>query len=481
MQNGTLSTTQATTQNAAQNGKVHHGALLENQHKAPELLHIAFIYPSPENDKVYDPVNTIDPDFLRLVESVKKNGIKVPLVVTLDNYILSGHRRYAAARRAGLERVPCFRENIRRGDPDFLRLLTDYNEQRNKTIAEQLRESVVQSDPEESYQALIDYREEKARLSFESVHIVGVKTRKKITPAKIPLLNAAIKVINERRDFWPLSVRQVHYALLNDPPLKHASKPDSIYQNDPQSYGNLVNLLARARVAGGIPFYCLADETRPVIIWDVHKSAKPFIDEQLDEFLKGYRRDLQQSQPNHIEIVGEKNTVAGILKPVASRFHIPLTTARGFSSLDPRFQMVQRFKNSGKEKLILIVLSDFDPSGESIFQSFVQSLRGDFGIYKMEALKAAITPPQIQSYSLPVGGQAKPKDSRAKKFIKEHGPDVYELEALPPRTLQNELTRVIDSVLDAKAFNQEIDAQKRDAAELDTLRRRAHKALVEDR
>jgi ParB-like chromosome segregation protein Spo0J len=467
-------------QNSALNGKVNHGGLLEiNHHEAPELLPLNRIYPASENDTVYKPIDPTDPEFLDLVASVKASGVKVPLVVTLDNCILSGHRRHAAARYAGLAVVPCFRENITRAHPDFLRRLTEYNQQRTKTNAEKLRESVIQADPEDTYQALISHREETARLSVDSVEIIGEKTRKRISSAKTPFLEAARKVISERREFWPLSVRQVHYALLNDPPRKHANKPDSIYQNDPQSYSNLVNLLARARVAGDIAFHCLADETRPVITWHVHKHTGPFIKEQLDEFLKNYRRDLQQSQPNHIEIVGEKNTVAGILRPVAMRYNIPLTTARGFSSLDPRFQMVKRFKKSGKQKLILIVLSDFDPSGESIFESFVKSLRGDFGIYNFEPIKAALTPEQISRYQLPPGIQAKKTDSRAKKFIEQYGPDVYELEALPPRTLQEELTRTIDSVLDVVAFNQEIDAEKADSLELDTFRRRAHLALAE--
>jgi len=450
--------------------KDSHVRLLEN-------LPVTSIFPSPENDKVYTPVNLDDPEFLRLVESVRKSGVKVPLVVTLDDYILSGHRRHAAARRAGLQVVPCYRENITRQHPEFVQRLVEYNEQRTKTIAEQLRESVIQVEPEEAYEALLSHREESARLSVASVSIDGEKTRKGISAAKLPMLLTAQKVLRERQEFWPLSVRQVHYALLNEPPLRHASKSDSLYQNDSQSYKDLCDLLTRARLTGEVPFNCLADETRPVVIWDAHKSARPFISSQLDEFLKGYWRDLQQSQPNHIEIVGEKNTVAGILKPVAARYTIPLTTARGFSSLDPRFQMVQRFKSSGKQKLILIVLSDFDPSGESIFESFVKSLRGDFGIYQVEAFKAALTPEQIARYSLPPQMQAKKTDSRSKKFTAKHGADVYELEALPPRTLQEELTRTIDSVLDVAAFNQELDAEKRDAAELDVYRRRAHTAL----
>jgi hypothetical protein len=36
--------------------------------------------------------------------------------------------------------------------------------------------------------------------------------------------------------YWPLTVRQVHYLLLNDPPLRHDKKPGSVYVNDKASY-----------------------------------------------------------------------------------------------------------------------------------------------------------------------------------------------------------------------------------------------------
>ena len=72
--------------------------------------------------------------------------------------------------------------------------------------------------------------------------------------------------------------------------------------------------------------YAISDETRPISIFDVFTDPGPFIGREIDDFLKGYFRDLMQSQPNHIEIVGEKNTVGGLIKPVAMKYCIPVTT-----------------------------------------------------------------------------------------------------------------------------------------------------------
>ena len=66
-------------------------------------IDINAIFPSPENDKLYKPVDPDDPGIRELAKSIREHGIKEPLIVTKDGYIISGHRRFAAARLAGLE------------------------------------------------------------------------------------------------------------------------------------------------------------------------------------------------------------------------------------------------------------------------------------------------------------------------------------------------------------------------------------------
>jgi hypothetical protein len=187
--------------------------------------------------------------------------------------------------------------------------------------------------------------------------------------------------------------------------------------------------------------------------------------------LKGYYRDLQQSQPNHIEIVGEKNTIDSIIRPVAEEFCIPMTIGRGYCSIPPRHAMARRFKKGGKEKLILLALGDFDPEGEDIAHSFARSLRDDFDVKAIEAVKVALTAAQVHELHLPPIMKAKSTSSRYEDFVERHGDDVFELEAVPPDRLQEILRQAIDGVLDVEAFNAEVDAEKRDAARLDGIRR----------
>jgi len=436
-------------------------------------LSIQNLRPSPENDRLYRPVNVNDPEIIALAESIRQHGVREPLVVTADGYILSGHRRFAAAKLAGLKTVPCRVERFKRADdPDrYLTLLREHNRQREKSLDEKLREEIISADPDDSYATLTEYRRTQSQVEIAPLLLADERKRKRISKAKKPFLAAIRAVLEDRRKYWPLSDRAVHYALLNDPPLKHASKSDSFYANDEPSYKALVELLTRARIAGDIPMQAIHDPTRPVTCWKVHRESGAFIRNATDTFLQGYARDLMQSQPNHLEIVCEKNTGEPIVRAVAADYCIPVTSGRGYCSLPPRNVMAQRFRLSGKDKLILLLLSDFDPDGEEIAHSFARSMRDDFGISEVHAIKVALTGEQVQEYGLPPVMKAKRSSSQYSKFADRHGDNVFELEAIPPETLQRVLKGAIDNVIDLDAFNAEVRAERKDAQFLAGVRK----------
>src|SRR5262249_19571500 len=159
---------------------------------------------------------------------------------------------------------------------------------------------------------------------------------------------------------------------------------------------------------------------------------------------------------------GEKNTLEGVIKPVAMRYCIPYTLGRGYCSLDPRHKMSKRYWASGKSKLIILILSDFDPEGEDIAHSFARSMRDDFGIGRIHAKKVCLTHNQVLERNLPENFNIKKLGKRAAKFRAKYGDSVYELEALPEERLSELLTDAIDEVLDIDAFNAELDAERED-------------------
>jgi hypothetical protein len=60
----------------------------------------------PENDAAYHGFDIRNTDDEALYESVKHSGVLEALTVSMDGFILSGHRRHWAALIAGLEHVP---------------------------------------------------------------------------------------------------------------------------------------------------------------------------------------------------------------------------------------------------------------------------------------------------------------------------------------------------------------------------------------
>jgi len=429
------------------------------------------ITPSPENALLYKPVTPDDEATIELAESIRERGILEPLVISADNYIVSGHRRHCAARLAGLAKVPCRVDDVRRGDgekasDEFLKLLREHNRQRIKSRDEILRETVVSVDPKKAHRALTAYRTRKARIKVETIEIREGTRRKEISPAKMAFLAAVQKIISDLEQFWPLTVRQIHYPLLNDPPLIHSAKLGSTYRNDLRSYHSLIDLVTRARHEGYIDYEVIHDPTRPVTVWEVHRNLSSYYDRQMQDLLNGYWRDLQQSQPNHIEIVVEKNTLHGIVTPVASNFCIPLTIGRGQCSTRPLYNIAERYKASGKGKLIILAMSDLDPDGDAIAHSLGQRLRDDFHIGHTEVIKCALTMRQVTELELPKKYErAKTGSSNYDRYVEEYGTDfVWELEAVAPKVLQKLLTDVIDSVIDKAAFNAEVAQERADAA-----------------
>jgi hypothetical protein len=279
-------------------------------------------------------------------------------------------------------------------------------------------------------------------------------------------LRAINTVIEAQQDFWPLSLRQIHYQLLNDPPLIHSSKPDSRYRNDVTSYRALIDLVTRARHEGLIDYDVIDDPTRPVTLFDVQPNLSGYYAQQVEHLLNGYWRDLMQSQPNHIEIVVEKNTLQSIVEPVAAKFCIPLTIGRGQCSTRPLYNIAERYKRCGKEKLIILAVSDLDPDGDAIAHSLGQRLRDDFHIRHVEVIKCALTMKQVRELRLPKKYErAKTGSSNYVRYVDAYKTNfVWELEALEPKVLQKLLTNAIDAVIDRRSFNAEVAQERADAA-----------------
>ena len=428
-----------------------------------------------ENDLLYDRFGIANLDDYELTISIRDNGIQEPLTLSADHVLLSGHRRLAAAKYLGLETVPIRVVDIMFSSltpTDRMETLRLYNQQREKSAGERIKEKLLDIDPDHAH---ADLRRRRVRANAmagavrSNIEMGGCRTRARITTFQF--LAAVKKVIYENEGYWPLTDRRVHYLLLNDPPLKHDKKPDSCYANDKGSYKALTNLLLRARLTGDIPWQAIEDSTRPIQLGGGFATFEQFVTQETENFLTGYSRNLMQGQPHHIEIMLEKNALRTVIESVAREYCIPVTTGRGFSSLSPRYDLFKRFVRSGKSKLVLLMLTDFDPDGEEIAAAFARSLRDDFGLINIHAVKVALTADDVRDHDLPSDMDAKESSPNYEKFIARHGTKVVELGAAPVKLLQAKLRKAIESVIDIAEFNAQIDLERQDSAHIEAHRR----------
>jgi hypothetical protein len=447
-----------------------------------QRVSILAVEPSPENDTLYDPIREDDPAFLAFVEDIRANSILQPIAVSRDGYIIAGHRRYAAARIIGLTHIPIeIKWNVSRAEDrgGFLRLLASANAQRVKTTAEVVREGIVGMNSD-AWQNVQSYRRQASRIDgVQIVRLTGEKKRSEITQ-KVSLKTAIKNVVFDNKREWPISDRKVFYLLLNVPGLLRNDVLKTPFVNDDDCYQDVTNMVTRMRLNGSIPFESIGDETRPVIIWNTHRSVGTFVGDQLENLFSGYWRDLLQSQPNAVELLVEKNTEATALRRVAAKYTVPMTSGRGYSSLPPRKAMIDRFRASGREKLIVVVVSGFDPEGADIPNAFGLSLRDDFELDedRLVIVKAALTHQQVQTIDLHEGQLAKDGSSRYRRFVDAYGEHCWELEAIPTDTLREIVEHSIRSVLDLEAFEAELQKQREEQAELNEYRAKVKSALA---
>jgi hypothetical protein len=134
-------------------------------------------------------------------------------VVTLDNVIVSGHRRFCACRLAGLEEISVRRIDLLSTDLRFEDYLVSFNRQRVKTAAEVVREEVVRTRPDAAHNTLLAHREVERAKAYRRVQDASLRVldpaaaaaRPAISDAKRPMLNAAVAVLNQYRHYWPLT------------------------------------------------------------------------------------------------------------------------------------------------------------------------------------------------------------------------------------------------------------------------------------
>ena len=240
--------------------------------------------------------------------------------------------------------------------------------------------------------------------------------------AKIDMIN---NVLENHTEDDALTLRELYYLLVGQ----------ALIPNTVKEYHNLGGLLVKARMAGLMDWDAIEDRLRVVTKPYGSKSASSL----LRNIARGFTLERQKGQLYHIEVWSEKDALSRQLYSVTAPYHVSLLINRGYGSCTAFYEAARRFaeaETAGKLCAILYV-GDHDPSGLNMLQDLKQRLT-EFGIADIEIVHVALTAEQIEKYNLPPN-PAKITDPRAKEYIRIHGKNSWEvdaLKALAPGVLQ---------------------------------------------
>ena len=258
-------------------------------------------------------------------------------------------------------------------------------------------------------------------------------------PESLAKIEKMIEIVDEyQAQGLTLTARQLYYQFVSR----------DIIPNTQAEYRKLTTLLTDARYAGMIDWDAIEDRGRQPETPADWSSIQRLV----DSALRSYRLPRWAGQGKHIELWVEKQALAGVLWPLASRFHVTLMVNKGYSSASAMYESAERIKAADETENIVFYLGDHDPSGEDMVRDIAQRLE-EFGVENLVVSKLALTMSQVKKYQ-PPPNPAKVTDSRSPAYIAKYGNQSWEVDALPPDVLSRLITT---------AFEDEIDHERMDA------------------
>lgn len=254
-----------------------------------------------------------------------------------------------------------------------------------------------------------------------------------------------------------LTLRQLYYQLVSA----------NVIPNTERSYQNLSSLVTNARMAGLMDWDAIEDRVRQPRRPNEFESLSDLV----EAALSSYRLPRWKGQENYVELWVEKDALAGVLAPIAREYHITMMVNRGYSSASAMYESAARFHQGAFANLplpkecVLLYLGDHDPSGEDMVRDVRERLHTFDSRLGFEVRKIALTMTQVSSHK-PPPNPAKITDPRAADYIKKHGAQSWEVDALPPRVLAKIIRKELDSLVDKKMMGAVIEQEKRDKERL---------------
>lgn len=272
------------------------------------------------------------------------------------------------------------------------------------------------------------------------LHEMSSMSDTKPTPSIDALFRAknrqlAVCGIDLLRDENPMTLRQLFYRLISAGRLANSQK----------EYKRLGNVLKTLREERLVPRSWLVDHVRSTL----KPSSWSGLADFADTVRGAYRKNFWASLPAHVEVLVEKDAVAGTIQPVTEEFDVSLRVCRGYASVSFAGEIADLWRRIRKP-IYAYYLGDFDPSGFDIERDLSEKLH-NYSQRQFHWHRLGVREEDFSSHGL-IRLPVKTKDKRAKGFLNVYGNRCAEIDALPPTELRNRVREAILSHVDHAAW-----------------------------
>jgi len=264
----------------------------------------------------------------------------------------------------------------------------------------------------------------------------------------LQIIEKANEIIAEyQADGLELTLRQLYYQFVSR----------DLIPNKDSEYKKLGSIINDARLAGLIDWLAIVDRTRNLQKNSHWETASDILDSAEASFAV----DKWQGQETRCEVWIEKDALVGVIERPCRELDVPFFSCRGYTSQSEMWVAATRMQKYFKdcERVVVFHFGDHDPSGIDMTRDIEQRLNMLSGRglsmkqddVQIEVIRVALTRAQIQKYN-PPPNPAKITDSRSRNYIREHGHESWELDALEPRVLAELVKKNVKSVLDMEKW-----------------------------
>lgn len=288
---------------------------------------------------------------------------------------------------------------------------------------------------------------------------IAYQEPKKFQKKTLEIIHEADRIVTEyKAQGHKVTVRQLWYQFVTHQPLSE------YFENTPKNNKKFREHIKHARLCGLLDWHQITDRGRPLYGPEHWNDPRHLIEEANEK----YAIDKWEDQPLRIEVWIEKGALRGLIAPVCNELDLDHFSGGGFTSTTTVWEASERIRDyqDKGQQCVILHLADHDPSGLDMTRDIEDRLL-TFCVTP-EVRRIALTRDQVEALQ-PAPNPVKMKDSRAPDYIRQHGYESWELDALPPAYMSDLIRDEVALLRDDDLYSQRKSLEERHRQQLATV------------